>query len=72
MGDNSLSLSLTHTHTLKLAIFKHIKAHLHIALAINQSLSLKPGKALLVIVEALGYLNVLKRTCSGDFRVGFS
>ena len=38
----------------------------------NQTLFLKPCKALLVIVEAPSYLGALRRTCSKDFQVDFS
>lgn len=49
-----------------------LKAHPHTALQNDQFFSLKPGKALRVIVEAPAYPNASKRTCFGDFRVGFS
>ena len=44
----------------------------HLTLAKTQSISLKPGKAPLVIAEASGYSNAPTRTCSRDFQVGFS
>ena len=49
-----------------------LKAHPHIALPNNQSISLKLCKALSIIVEAPGYPGAPTRTCSSDFRVGFN
>jgi hypothetical protein len=46
--------------------------HSHLTLAKTQSISLKPGKAPLVIAEASGYSNAPTRTCSGYFQVCLS
>jgi hypothetical protein len=51
-------------------LYNSLKAHLHMALPNNQSLSLKLGKAQSVTDKAPGYPNASKRTCFREICVG--